>query len=529
MVERGWCGRIGISIALIALGLAILLSGRALSDDTGPRVEAVEAAASASYYVDPATGNDAASGSEKQPFKTVPKALSLAKGGEVIHLGDGAYPALMVSAKYPAMVTICAAAGAKPVLLGGLEITDSSNLRIDGLRLTWPKDGPAKRAFVSIQKSRQVELLNCEIYDDAERDPWRGFGCEVSSSEHVTLRHCRVHHVYFGVALTKCKDCVADGLDIGPWNHEDGLRPTYCQRLLVENCDIHSAETCSPRATHQRSGHVDGIQITFANDDITIRNNRVHDVIQGITAFTDKKETRHNLRVEGNLVYHNANVYHGMTFYCVDGLTVINNTLPQSRLMVGTVAGSKAVIENNIIGFGELANYGGAEDYNLWMNGKGVRGPHDLVGVDPKMVNAPALVLVTDSRKLAECTEKKLIADDPVKGRIEVGDCVELNRDGLPRKVTAVGDRWLEFDPALPAVPKGGVEIADWRNNTTNSKPDYHLRADSPAVDSGAGDVERGADMEGHRPADVAGVANTGSGKVPSVDRGALEYVPAGK
>jgi len=494
---------------------------------------AVSPTPAAELVVDPkgAASADGNPGTAAKPLKTLAKALELAKGGDTILLGTGEYPAVAISKTYQEPLTIRAAKGAKPVMTGGVTITDGGGVRLSGLVFTWPADGRPTRSmttFIRIAGSKDVEIADCEIFDDPKLTEWAGWACSVNGSERVTVRDTKAHHFYFGFSAYQSRDVTFRNLTIGPWTHEDGIRATECEGpILIEGCTISNTGVAG-----RKGGHVDGIQVVHWTDNLTIRNCHIHGMGQGIGAFNSRERRRKNWHIEGNLVY---DVYapHVCTVCDCDGVTITNNTFPQNRPLLVRCTGG--VVKNNIIGSGSsIKGEDVLADYNLYIDARAKAGGHDLVGVDPKFVNVPLLRLKSDRRRLKEMTRSKFFFREGLKDKIAVGDIIEVMnsdgsaRDAKPRKVTAVGDNWLEVDTPIANDPDwAGVVVFKWPAGQKNLVPDYHLRADSPAVDSADGSVKRGPDREGHEPADTPGVANSGAGDVKYLDRGALEFIPA--
>ena len=504
---------------------------------------ASETASGKTVYVAPAKGSDQADGSKAKPLKTIGKALATCNGGETILLADGQYPAVSIGAKYPQPVTIRAANRLRAVMVGGVVIAESENVRLAGLRFAWtPATRPKsnKDPFIGIERSKQIEIADCEIADDPNMDVYAGFSVPVSNSDQVTIRDCYIHHVYFGVSFYRSTNCTASGLTIGPWSHEDGIRVTECEGpTLIENCRISNAGNQG-----RRTGHVDAIQVVYWSDNLTIRNCVIHNVSQAIGAFGSKDRRRKNWRVEGNLIY---DVYtpHYCTVIDTDGIVVVNNTLPQGQVSLSSCTGG--VVKNNIFDGGSLpAECIKEADHNLWIHSSGDGGsrkqkfgPHDVAGLDPKFVNVPKFFGKCDywgKGKKEQFTDRKLTVGGSIDGKIAVGDQVELliadgrPRDGVLRKVVKVEGREFEVDKPTDVSMKGSmVLIYNWGPKPTSSKPDYHLRPDSPAIDSADGGVERGKDIDGRAPHDHAKTDNTGTGKIKYLDRGAMEYTPGGE
>ena len=494
---------------------------------------AASSASAAEFAVDPkgAAAGDGNPGTADKPLKTLARALELAKGGDTILLGTAEYPAVVIDKTYDKPLAISAAKGAKPVFIGGLAIRRGGGLRLSGVTFTWTAaTRPAGRPmtpFIEITDAKNVELSELEIYDDPKLNTWVGWACNMTNSDQITIRDSKAHHFYFGFSAARSTNVIFRNLDIAMWSHEDGARVTECEGpVLIEGCHI----TNSGKAG-AKGGHVDGIQSVFWNHNITIRNCFIHGLGQGIGAFGAGKDHRlKNWRVEGCLVY-DTYAPHVCSIYGCDGVTVVNNTFPQNRpLFTGS---TDIVVRNNIIGLPCGAQELGKADYNLFMAGNKI-GEHDLVG-DPKFVNCPLFVMKSDSAKIKETTRSKFFFREGLKGKLAVGDIVEVYntdgsaRDAKARKITAMGDNWIEVDTPLErdVDPEfKTVFVYKWPAGQKDLNPDYHLKADSPAIDSADSAVKRGRDMGGHEATDAPGAANTGAGTVKYLDRGALEFAP---
>jgi len=81
-------------------------------------------------------------------------------------------------------------------------------------------------------------------------------------------------------------------------------------------------------------------------------------------------------------------------------------------------------------------------------------------------------------------------------GSYAVGDIVEFDFDGVARKVTSVGEDYIDFEPPLDALPiKAGV-VSNWKSNEDLTL-DFRLSDDSPGrgMSSGGGDVGSSIDI----------------------------------
>jgi hypothetical protein len=463
--------------------------------------------------------------------KTLAEVLEQTEPGDTILLATGEYGAVSISKAYDKPLTVSAAKGAKPVMTGGVSVAKARGVHLAGLTFTWPagaRPSNPKATFLAITDSQDVDVSGCEFYDDPKRNEWVGWVCDIRNSQKVLVRDSKAHHIYFGFSVEAGKDVTFRNLDVGPWSHEDAIRMMNCDGpILVEGCHLTNTGVAGPK-----TGHLDGIQVVYWTDNLTIRNCHIHGIQQGIGAFASKERRRKNWHIEGNLIY-DTFAPHVCSVYDCDGVVIVNNTFPQNQPILKGCTGG--VVKNNICGVGDGAKVEGVEaDYNLWTAARTKVGEHDLVGVEAKFVNAPLLVLRSDYSKNKEMTRSKFLFRGAVKGQIAVGDVVEVfntdgsARDAKPRKVTAVGDNWLEVDKPIDRdSDTSGVFVYKWPADAKSLVPDYRLRPDSPVIDSADGSVKRKVDRDGHEPTDVPSVPNTGGGDVKYLDRGAFEFVPA--
>ena len=146
---------------------------------------------------------------------TLAETLAKCQGGETILLAAGDYPALAINKKFPTDVTIKSAEALKARMVGGISFIAASHVVVEGIALTWPQGGKAGDQFVDIKQSDHVQVRNCEIFDDPNKDTWQGMSVMVSESNDVLVKGGRFHHVNFGVCLHKSKQVTVDGVERG--------------------------------------------------------------------------------------------------------------------------------------------------------------------------------------------------------------------------------------------------------------------------------------------------------------------------
>jgi hypothetical protein len=91
-------------------------------------------------------------------------------------------------------------------------------------------------------------------------------------------------------------------------------------------------------------------------------------------------------------------------------------------------------------------------------------------------------------------TREKLYPDANVRAMFEVGDCVEVNFDGVRRKVRELGDAYVVIDPPLAQAPNDFV-LANWKKAESLAL-DLRLADDSPGKGLGEGGKDPGSAID---------------------------------
>jgi hypothetical protein len=82
----------------------------------------------------------------------------------------------------------------------------------------------------------------------------------------------------------------------------------------------------------------------------------------------------------------------------------------------------------------------------------------------------------------------------PTEGFVP-GDQIEINGDGVLRRITAVDDKGLHFEPPLPQLPLRGGLIWNWKGAATPTL-DLRPKAGSETTSSGAEGRPIGATLD---------------------------------
>lgn len=376
----------------------------------------------------------------------------------------------------------------------------------------------ADRALVLVRDAGHVRIEGLEVFGG------RQFGIEVHAARDVHVRRCVAYqNGGTGISLREARDSVV-ARNVS-WRNEYGISVGYSHGVTVEQNDV---------------GHngVDGLLVTWKSDDVTVRRNYLHhhllwghpdnfQVYRGVTNLRVREnlllaggqsvmmeETRDGA-FEGNMIvgcgaymlifgHQNAGHYQ-----------VRRNTLALAGYGCMSLTWEDYDVRENVFSSGHgSALYGvrGVKGYradrNLFWNSSRAEKPmivatdagwlrdfdavrrstgqdEHSVYADPKFRNAPVAFQVLDSRRLDECTRGRWYLRDGVDG-FRVGDRVEVNFDGVPRRVTAIDGRAITVEPPLAEAPIKGWLVADWGENA-DFRLDLRLAADSPGAKLGEG------------------------------------------
>jgi len=329
-------------------------------------------AAAATYYVDPAAGNDNADGSAANPWRTIGKAKTSVSPGDIVNLLPGDYGSVTFGQSgdsygsgWSAPVTYRNNPASPPhsakfshvlfsgsrnfyIIVSGLDVTNTGSsdscIKVEGgaqVRITDCKahgnSGGAGPSYANIftKNANNVLIEDCEVYYGGD---W-AFAVQLEGSDSVTVRACHVHDI------------------VG-----SGIRTGGGQNYIIENNIIHDQ-----RAEWNSDVHGSGISIHSHNT--TISGNIVYNFgntrpIRFYQSYAGPNGYR-NMLVENNLVYKTSD-FRG-TQWWVEFIDVgpncvfRNNTFVDSTVMVfaQNADGSGLSIHNNVFTGGlELNNYG---------------------------------------------------------------------------------------------------------------------------------------------------------------------------
>jgi len=358
------------------------------------------------------------------------------------------------------------------VRLEGLEVTGSAD---DGIAVTGGED---------------VVVTGCTAHHNG------GTGIGVRDVRSVTVRRCLAIENYCGVTLHTVRGAVVEENEIAR-NGMDGLVVSWnTDDVVVQRNYIHH---------HLLWGHPDNVQMYRGVTNVRFLDNLL--LAGGQAIMTE--ETSGGL-IQGNMIvgagavavilgHGNAKDYRilGNTIaFCGYGclsLTADQYEVRENVLMTGTpgtlfgVRGLKAYRGDrnllcNAAGLERVSvvasDAGWHKDFAAYQKASG----YDAASVyaDPGFRSAPVAYAVVDGRRLTECTRARLYLRQG-GGPVAVGDTVELDFDGVPRRVTAADGDAVTVDPPLPARPTKGCLVANW-GTRTDLRLDLRLAPGSPGT-----------------------------------------------
>lgn len=402
---------------------------------------------------------------------------------------------------YLSSVSGGAPSGMESPLLPGPLITvkDQSHIRLDGLEMT----GAAQQwnvnanAFVKwnahnlyIQNSDNISICNC-ISHSAEQ-----YGMYIRNVQNSVIANCIIRKNWLGMSLMTCTNVDLLGNDIG-YNREDSLKVANgCSNCgLLGNFIHHTAD----------EGHSDGLQMGGLDNDpssfpanIILKDNVFLGCGQTIMTAAITGALFENNMIIGSesfnlLLSHGTSCYHD----------ILKNTLALCYYSCISMDGTDYNVSSNVFYNGHsfvlmnttlCTNYYGSYNwfypapretsqkifaatdpvtgqkyYSLTFSEFQNLTGQDLTSTlgDPGFNNAPVALLLIDKTKMnLNSTNTLVLSGTP---RVNIGDYVEYNFDGILRTVTDVPDsRTIVVSPALYERPERGHLVMVWGTNTNN-------------------------------------------------------------
>lgn len=367
-----------------------------------------------------------------------------------------------------------------------LSVRGANHVSISGLEVV----AGAKNG-IEVMQAENVVISNCISHSHSF------MGILLRAVKGVTVRHNISMHNSYGVVLHTTADMTVEENEIA-YNTTDGLIVSW------NSTDVNICRNYIHH--HLLWGHPDNIQLYGDVKDINFIDNLLIASGQSMIMV----ETSDGL-VKGNMIV--GSVAYSLVLG-IENYRIQNNTIAFSGYGCINFRGRDCDARENVLVTGHpgiifvasgAGSYSG--DHNLFYNAPkssntrvvvSEKGWHNNLAAyqratgydrnskygDPKFKNAPIVFTVVDARRVADCSRTTLhLGNDTI--RFKVGDAVEMDFDGVLRKVTGRDATTITFSPALRAKPMKPVVVGNWADKRDLSL-DLRLTPGSPGAKLGA-------------------------------------------
>jgi parallel beta-helix repeat protein len=391
-------------------------------------------------------------------------------------------------------------------------------------RISAPRE---TRQVVSVYSTAYVRLEGLEIVASAKN------GIAVNRSKNITIDKCVVHsNGGGGIAMRDCTDMTVKRCIVH--RNEHGVTLHTMKNATITQCDV-------------GYNRVDGLVVSWNSSDVTVRNNYLHhhllwghpdnfQIYRGVKnlQFVDNLllaggQSMMMEQIEGGLI--KGNMIIGCGAYSVifghknaNDFRMRNNTVAFSGYGCMSLTGRTYDVQANVFVTGHAGPMYGVRgvkgytgDRNLFWNAPGLASKKVLVSDkawhndlasfqtasglekrsiygDPKFRNAPQSLAIIDSKRLTECTRDTW----PLrKGHppMSAGQVIEVNFDGVARRVLKVTGDTITVSPALKAKPAKGWLVANW-GGSSKLNLDLRLGGASPGAQLAEGGHSVGSSID---------------------------------
>lgn len=283
------------------------------------------------FYLDPIRGNDIyGEGSYQKPWKTLGKAISVAKKGNIFLLKSGQY-GFFRDKRRPGnrtgWITFKAAKGSSPIFKGIIikyQSPSKSYLRFSGIKIKHSKTG------IFLKNTNYTEINNCVI--DGTNKYTSRQGVKLLRANHGVFFHNEIKQSFRGIVALMSQNITIGNNHIHKLGGGTGIM--YAgdnKKFLIENNYLHDSNWDKNIAPYKSPPHGSGISIR--SSDVIIKKNIMHDIgsSSGIMSYTKDaaggEDAYSNILIENNLLYdiHNPNI---IRFYNLgENVVIRNNTL----------------------------------------------------------------------------------------------------------------------------------------------------------------------------------------------------------
>jgi hypothetical protein len=366
-----------------------------------------------------------------------------------------------------------------------LHVDRVKHVRIAGLEVA-----AGARNGLEVTRSEDVDIERCIVYNHGGR------GVQFRDVNDITVRRSIVLRNEYGVVLIESKGIVVEENEIG-YNDVDGLIISWkTSDVTVRRNYIHH---------HLLWGHPDNIQLYQGVTNVRLIDNLLLGAGQGIMM----QETSDGL-IQGNMIIGCMAIPVIFGHKNAENYRVHNNTVAFGGGACMSLTAHHYDVQENIFVTGQgspmysvigVRGYDGGR--NVFFNARGIKGRPVMVSDrgwhrtfreyrsktrydrgsvfgDPRFRNAPDSFAVVDNQRLSDCTRERLYLRKGLE-MIRLGDFVEVNFDGVLRRIVNRGRETITISPALPAKPLTPSLICCWGRNSDMSL-DFQLQANSPGA-----------------------------------------------
>lgn len=291
-------------------------------------------AQAATYYLDAVNGNDSNSGDVSNPWQSLAKAQAIVQGGDEVYLSTGTYGEYSEteSVNRTGLVTYQALPGNTPTLSGiNIYYATLSNANILFKDLSVSSN--SLRNLITIGRASGVTVSGCEIhalkwYVNATTPV---VGAAVSDSENIFFEDSYIYEVAVGVQIGASSNVSVNHNHIKV-KSSTGIKYTGMGTgIVVNNNNIHGENFVPYPADPLAPDNVHQSLISIRGDNITISNNLMHDMANGVMTYEPDEAggevSYDNILMENNVIFNIASGY-GVRFYNLgENVIVKNNTI----------------------------------------------------------------------------------------------------------------------------------------------------------------------------------------------------------
>jgi len=379
---------------------------------------------------------------------------------------------------------------------------DISHLRIRGFELS-----AGVQTNLIVRGAKDLLIEDCVSYGSSLYH-----AANIDNSEGVTIRRCIFAAAgTSGLAIRATKDFTVEHCEVA-WNDVDGLTIAGNPRTKVTVRNFTVRENYIHH--HIFAAHPDNMQYYSDVAEGVVENNLITYTNQGLmTSDTERVTLRGNVFL-GAMARHLILGHKSANEWTVEG-----NTFALAHFGGVGVTGTGSTFEANIFYDATLGDFNeiASANYDLFFDNQGgdvfftnkndeytgyktAEAIYASTGLEqygrvqnPQFRNAPVGVFRVLGQGQSSATRLKV--RNQVPRHSSVGDHIEIDGDGVARRVTNIEDEYFSIEPALPTPPLRTSLVTIW-SDPANLQIDTRPRPGSPALTAGPEGKPVGAQLE---------------------------------